>query len=160
MRMWEGGGRLVNRLGPSDQHVPCSVELMTLRARRRSARARLVPATPAMQHCSPLRTATVMMVAVARRSPAGLTRPAIRWAAVPRSRLRREDGGRDPLRTASSADSTPGRRGLERGRETGPSSARAGNSHAGRYNSARSAGLHNHYCVEVQPLYPLPATSS
>ena len=34
MRMWEGGGRLVNRLGPRDQHVPGSVELMTLRARR------------------------------------------------------------------------------------------------------------------------------
>ena len=31
MRMWEGGGRPVNRLGPSDQHVPGSVELMTLK---------------------------------------------------------------------------------------------------------------------------------
>ena len=49
MRMWEGSGRLVNRLGPSDQHVPGSVELMTLRARRPFARARLVPATSATQ---------------------------------------------------------------------------------------------------------------
>ena len=49
MRMWEGSGRLVNTLGPSDQHVPGSVELMTLRARSPHARARLVPATSAAQ---------------------------------------------------------------------------------------------------------------
>ena len=51
MRMLQGGGRLVNRLGITDQHVPGSlaVELMTLRARRPYARARLVPATSATQ---------------------------------------------------------------------------------------------------------------
>ena len=81
MRMWEGGGRLVNRLGPSDQHVPGSVELMTLRARRPSPG----PSWSRLRRLrSPLRTATVVMVGVARlrRSPAGLSQPAICWAAV------------------------------------------------------------------------------
>ena len=49
---------------------------------------------------SPLRTATVMMVAVARRSPAGLRRPAIRWAAVSPVQAPPR-WGRDPLRTAA-----------------------------------------------------------
>ena len=49
---------------------------------------------------SPLRTATVMMVGVARRSPAGLRRPAIRWAAVSPVQAPQR-WGRDPLRTAA-----------------------------------------------------------
>ena len=97
MRMWEGGGRLVNRLGPSDQHVPGSVELMNLRARRPYARAWLVPLRRLR---SPLRTANVVMVGVARRSPAGLRRPAIRWAAVSPVQAPPR-WGRDPLRTAA-----------------------------------------------------------
>ena len=97
MRMWEGGGRLVNRLGPSDQHVPGSIELMTLRARRPSPG----PSWSRLRRLrSPLRTATVMMVGVARRSPAGLRRPAIRWAAVSPVQTPPQ-WGRDPLRTAA-----------------------------------------------------------
>ena len=46
MLMWQGGRRLVNRLGNSDEHVSGSVELMT---RRPYAQARLVPATSATQ---------------------------------------------------------------------------------------------------------------
>ena len=97
MRMWEGSGRLVNTLGPSDQHVPGSVELVTFRARRPS------PGPSWSRLCrlrSPLRTATVAMVGVARRSPAGLRRPAIRWAAVSPVQVPPRCG-RDPLRTAA-----------------------------------------------------------
>ena len=99
------GGRLVNRLGPSDQHVPGSVELMTLRPQRPYARRRARHGWSRLRvrrlH-SPLRTATVMMVGVARRSPAGLRRPAIRWAAVSSSPVQAPPRwGRYPLWTAA-----------------------------------------------------------
>ena len=113
MHMRRGGGPLVNRLDPSDQQVPGSVEHVTRRARRplpgleRSRLRRLR---------RPLRTATVMMVGVAGRSPAGLRRPAIRWAAVsPVQAPPRWGQWSTPDRRRPGC--TPGRPGLERGRE-------------------------------------------
>ena len=94
---------------------------MTLRALRPYARARLVPAMLATQPAVD-RTAIAMMVGVARRSPAGLRRLAILWAAVSpvQALLLRTTPDR------SSADHTPGRRGLECSREDRQSGELAG----------------------------------
>ena len=128
MRMLQGGGRLVNRLGASDRHVPGrSVELMTLRARCPYARARLVPAMSATQPAADgyrndggnretqsCRAETTSYSL--GRFPGPGSAPFPRFPGPvsvpmgPRSTLDR-----------SSATHTPGRRGLERGREDRPS---------------------------------------
>ena len=97
MSMWEGGGRLINRLSPCDQCVPGSVELMTLRARRSYAPARLFPATSATR---PAADGYRHDSGSRETQSAGLRRPAIRWAAVfPVQAPQR--WGSDPLRTAA-----------------------------------------------------------
>ena len=130
MCMSEGGGRLVNRLGPSYQHLPGSVELMTLRARRPCARARLVPATSATQtaadgyrHDGGSREAQSCR-AETTSYPLGRRFPgpgsAAMWSRSTQDRR--------------SADLTPDLRGLERGREDRPSGE------AGRPPSPRLPG--------------------
>ena len=141
MRMWEGGGRLVNRLGPSDQHVPGSVELMTLRARRPYARARLVPATSATQpaadgyrHDGGSRDSQSCRTEMTSYPP-GRRFPGPGSAAMgPRSTPDRR-----------SADRTPDRRGLERGREDRP---RGG---AGRPPSPRFPASVSQRCTPLRP---------
>ena len=133
MRMLQGGGRLVNRLGASDRHVPGrSVELMTLRARCPYARARLVPAMSATQPAADgyrndggnretqsCRAETTSYSL--GRFPGPGSAPFPRFPGPvsvpmrPRSTLDR-----------SSATHTPGRRGLEHGRKDRPSGELAG----------------------------------
>ena len=120
--MLQGGRRLVNNLGASDQHVPDSVELMTVRVRRPYARARLVPATSATQ-----------LAADGYRHDGG-SRETQSCSAETTSYLlgRRFSGpgsaAMGPRSTPDrrSADRTPDRRGLERGSEDRPSGELAG----------------------------------
>ena len=136
MRMWEGSGRLVNTLGPSDQHVPGSVELVTLRARRPYARrrARLVQATS---------TSATQPAADGYRHDGGSRETQscrAETTSYPLGRCFKFPGpgsaAMGPLSTLdrSSADRTPDRRGLKRGREDRPSGG------AGRPSSPRFPG--------------------